>query len=104
MTDDEHVSPPARDAGEAPTASVTVHYWAAARAATGIAEEQFRVADPVTLADLRGLAADRHPDATAVLRVCSVLIGDRPVSSEDPDLVQVRPGDTVEFLPPFAGG
>jgi sulfur-carrier protein len=33
-----------------------------------------------------------------------VLIGDLPVASEDPASVVVRPGQTVEFLPPFAGG
>jgi len=39
-----------------------------------------------------------------VLEVCSVLVGDRPVASRDPDSVVVEPGETVEFLPPFAGG
>jgi molybdopterin converting factor small subunit len=33
-----------------------------------------------------------------------VLVGDRPVASADPTAVQVQPGETVEFLPPFAGG
>ena len=36
--------------------------------------------------------------------VCSVLVGDRPVGAHDPALVEVRAGDTVELLPPFAGG
>jgi molybdopterin converting factor small subunit len=39
-----------------------------------------------------------------VLGVCSVLVGDRPVGSRDPATVRLVPGDTVEFLPPFAGG
>jgi uncharacterized cupin superfamily protein len=39
-----------------------------------------------------------------ILEVCSVLVGDRPVSTEDPETVEVRPGQGVEFLPPFAGG
>jgi molybdopterin synthase sulfur carrier subunit len=39
-----------------------------------------------------------------VLQVCSVLVGDRPVSSEEPGEVEVPPGASVEFLPPFAGG
>lgn len=38
-----------------------------------------------------------------VLDSCSVLLGDRPVSTEDPDDVTVAPGATSEFLPPFAG-
>jgi hypothetical protein len=36
--------------------------------------------------------------------VCSVLVGDRPVGAHDPDSVEVLPGETVELLPPFAGG
>jgi plastocyanin len=39
-----------------------------------------------------------------VLSTCSVLVGDRPAATHDPATVTVRPGDTVEFLPPFAGG
>jgi hypothetical protein len=39
-----------------------------------------------------------------VIAVCSVLVGDRPVSTQDPGAVDVPPGSTVEFLPPFAGG
>jgi hypothetical protein len=39
-----------------------------------------------------------------VLEACSVLVGDQPVKSRDPEAVLVRPGQTVEFLPPFAGG
>ncbi|WP_245155967.1 hypothetical protein [Nocardioides sp. 503] len=39
-----------------------------------------------------------------VIGVCSVLLGDRPVATEDPAELQVPPGSTLEFLPPFAGG
>jgi molybdopterin converting factor small subunit len=89
---------------EAP--SVTVRYWASARAAAGVASDAVPVAGPVTLADLRELAVALHPGTNleAVLGVCSVLVGDRPVGSQDPAAVEVQPGETVEFLPPFAGG
>ena len=50
----------------------------------------------------RGRPAPRHP-SDAVLGVCSVLVGDRPVGSRDPGSRRTT-GDTVEFLPPFAGG
>jgi molybdopterin converting factor small subunit len=33
-----------------------------------------------------------------------MLVGDRPVGSQDPAQVNLRPGDVVELLPPFAGG
>mgnify|MGYP000978149611 FL=1 len=39
-----------------------------------------------------------------MLQVCSTLVGDRPVSTDDPGDVLVQPGSSVEFLPPFAGG
>jgi molybdopterin synthase sulfur carrier subunit len=47
--------------------------------------------------------ADR-PRLPDVLGVCSVLVGDRPVGSSDPAQVELRAGDVVELLPPFAGG
>ena len=44
---------------------------------------------------------DRFPD---LIKICSVLVGERPAGTRSPEQVPVRPGDTVEFLPPFAGG
>jgi sulfur-carrier protein len=87
-------------------AIVTVRYWASARAAAGVASDDVVVDGPVTLADLRERCVRLHPDTrlAAVLAVCSVLVGDQPVGSLDPGSVEVRPGDAVEFLPPFAGG
>lgn len=87
--------------------SVTVRYWAAARAAAGVDADVVPVSERTTLADVlaevRRLHADR-PRLDAVVAVCSVLVGDRPVGSSDPGEVTVRGGDTVELLPPFAGG
>ena len=86
--------------------TVTVRYWASARAAAGVAADDLPVDGPVTLAELRERAAALHPDTRleAVLGVCSVLVGERPVATRDPATVMVGPGETVEFLPPFAGG
>jgi molybdopterin converting factor small subunit len=88
-----------------PTA-VTVRYWASARAAAGVSSDELEVAGPVSLAELRDRAAALHPGTRleAVLGVCSVLVGEQPVGSRDPAGVEISPGDTVEFLPPFAGG
>jgi molybdopterin synthase sulfur carrier subunit len=87
---------------------VTLRYWAAARAAAGLAEEQVEVSGPVTLASLVAGAVQRYGAddgrLAAVLASCSVLVGDRPVATEDPATLEVEPGATVEFLPPFAGG
>jgi molybdopterin converting factor small subunit len=86
--------------------AVTVHYWAAARAAAGVASEEFAVDGPVTLADLVRRVVAAHPgsDLERVVGVCSVLVGDQPVGSRDPGSGMVQPGDVVELLPPFAGG
>jgi molybdopterin converting factor small subunit len=86
--------------------TVTVHYWASARAAAGVSSDVVSVDGPVTLAELRARAVALHPgtNLAAVLGVCSVLVGDQPVGSRDPASVEVAPGGTVEFLPPFAGG
>lgn len=86
---------------------VTLRYWAAARSAAGVSEEQVPVDGPVSLAELVAAVLARRSDSErlrAVLASCSVLVGDRPVGSSDPAAVLVEPGASVEFLPPFAGG
>jgi molybdopterin converting factor small subunit len=83
---------------------VTVRYWAAVRAAAGVAEEQV---DARTLADLQHEILRRHRDSdrfAALLSICSTLIGSVPVGAREPSEVTLSPGDTVELLPPFAGG
>jgi molybdopterin converting factor small subunit len=88
------------------TEVITVRYWASARSAAGVEADELSVAGPITLAEVDSRAVGLHPGTrlSDVLHVCSVLVGDRPVSSEEPSEVQVAPGSSVEFLPPFAGG
>ncbi len=88
------------------TQKITVRYWAAARAAAGTDHDELTVDGPITLAEVVRRAVATHPEGRlpGVLEVCSVLVGDRPVKTQDPAAVEVRPGDSVEFLPPFAGG
>jgi molybdopterin converting factor small subunit len=90
-----------------PEGVVLVRYWAAARAAAGVDSDTLPVSGSTTLAkvldDVRSLRADR-PRLADVITVCSVLVGDRPVGKADPADVVLAPGDTVELLPPFAGG
>ena len=97
--------PPTQD--EPQVGQVTLRYWAAARSAAGVAEEQVPVAGAVPLATLIADALTRHGGSEQLARVlgtCSVLVGDQPVGSKDPAMVLVQPGQSVEFLPPFAGG
>ena len=86
--------------------TVTVRYWAGARAAAGTAEDVFEVDAAVSLSALVARVLERHPgDRMArTVAVCSVLVGDQPVGSRDPESVLVPPGSVVELLPPFAGG
>ena len=88
------------------TGLITVRYWAAARSAAGIATDEIEVSGAVSLGEVVRRAGALHPGTRLpdVLRICSVLVGDRPVSAADPDAVPVEPGSQVEFLPPFAGG
>lgn len=86
--------------------SVLVRYWAGARAAVGLAEEELAVEGPITLRDVLARVQRLHPgpEVARVLAVCSVLVGDRPARSVAPEDTPVSPGEVVEFLPPFAGG
>ena len=88
------------------TQVIRIRYWAAARAAAGVAEEEVRVEGPVHLGELVRELLTRHGDSRLrdVIASCSVLLGEQPVGSRDPDEVMVAPGTSVEFLPPFAGG
>ena len=88
------------------TPRIEVHYWASARAAAGVGSDLLEVDGPITLEDVVRRVAALHPGTRLpdVLKVCSALVGDQPVSSTDPGSVVVPPGSTVEFLPPFAGG
>jgi len=83
---------------------VTVRYWAAARAAAGLAEENVVAS---TLAELLAEIGRRHGDRDRfhdVIGICSILVGETPVGATDPALVSLPRGINVEFLPPFAGG
>ena len=98
-----------RDAGDETStvpSAITVRYWASARAAAGVEADDLPVTGALTLIDVVRRAASLHPDTRlpGVLEVCSVLVGDQPVKSREPGAVLVQPGQTVEFLPPFAGG
>jgi molybdopterin synthase sulfur carrier subunit len=85
---------------------ITVRYWASARAAAGVDSDGLDTQGPTTLADVLRRVRERHPDQRfrAVLDTCSLMVEDRPVTGHDPEQVDVRPGESVEVLPPFAGG
>jgi sulfur-carrier protein len=86
--------------------TVTVRYWAGAKAAAGTAQDTFDVTGGTTLADLLARVLERHggDQMARTVAVCSVLLGEQPVRTQDPESVVVEPGTVVELLPPFAGG
>jgi sulfur-carrier protein len=78
---------------------VTVRYFAAARAAAGVAEE---ISEAPTLAALRTqLAASRGEKLARVLSVASFLVDG--LTWREPE-APFPPRCTVDVLPPFAGG
>jgi sulfur-carrier protein len=79
-----------------------IRYWAAARAAAGVAEEPYEAA---TLAEaLAGAAAGRGADFERVLERSSFLIDGAPVGTRERASVELPENGVVEVLPPFAGG
>lgn len=79
--------------------TVTVSYFAAARAAAGISTETVPAG---TLRSVLDLAAARHgTDLARVLGACSYLVDG--VSRSDHD-APVEAGASIDVLPPFAGG
>jgi len=94
---------PNRETAPSPS-RVTVRYWAAARSAAGVIEEQLSGS---TVSEILQQARAARPDNVRfahVLSMSSLLLGDRPVSTLDHDTVAVIDGDVIEVLPPFAGG
>jgi sulfur-carrier protein len=80
---------------------ITVRYFAGARAATGIDQEQLFVNRSWPLQELAGHLAERHgPALERVLAAASFLV-DETAGSRD-RIVPV--GSVVDVLPPFAGG
>ena len=85
-------------------AMVTVRYWAAAKQASGVAEE---ILTAGTLAELLTAVLARHPAAPAlegVLARSSFLVDGEQAGNRPPGSVTLREGAVVEVLPPFAGG
>lgn len=80
----------------------TIRFWAAAKAAAGVAEEAY---DATTLADAVAAARARHGAGLAkVLDRCSFVVDGAPVGGRTHETVILTDGGTVEVLPPYAGG
>ncbi len=83
---------------------VRIRYWAAARAAAGVAEEIVHAATLAeALAAVARLRVDR-PRLGAVLAISSFIVDGTPAGARDPADVLLGQGSQVEVLPPYAGG
>jgi molybdopterin converting factor small subunit len=78
-------------------ADVTVRYWAGARAAAGLDEERLQATSVHEL--VAGLSQRSH-ELAGVLALSSLLIDGQVVRTD----AELADGQTLEVLPPFAGG
>jgi molybdopterin synthase sulfur carrier subunit len=80
---------------------ITVRYFAAARAAAGRETEALDIADGASIDDLVSMLARRGPKLADVLARCSFLCDGVAVRDRTKSL---QTNQTVDVLPPFAGG
>lgn len=82
---------------------VVLNYWAAARAAAGIASETFEAS---SIRAVLALARDAHPERSFgdVLAASSLMVDGQVVHEDELDLPVVGGSVEIEVLPPFAGG
>ncbi len=84
------------------TSTITVRYFAAARAAAGVEADKVQMPVDATVADLLdALRAEHGPQLTTVLRRCSYLLDEVAVRDHTAPLADAT---TLDVLPPFAGG
>lgn len=84
-----------------PIVAVTVRYFAAAAAAAGVDTETLDLAKDSTIATLVDHLSGRDADLARVLKRCSYLLDGVAVRDMGK---RVSTSQTVDVLPPFAGG
>lgn len=75
----------------------TVRFFAAAEEAAGVASE---TRDEATLGALRAALVTDHPGLGGILPRCAVLVD----GTRHDDEVPLTGSETIDVLPPFAGG
>jgi molybdopterin synthase sulfur carrier subunit len=94
-------SPIAQVPDEPGSLQVTVRYFAAARAAAGADSETVTLRPGTTVAELVKSLAGHGECLATVLSRCSYLRDGIAVRDET---ITLGSGDTIDVLPPFAGG
>ncbi|WP_445168646.1 MoaD/ThiS family protein [Mycolicibacterium sp. Dal123E01] len=80
---------------------VTVRFFAAARAAAGAESDLLTVLPGTTVADVVSELCCRSDELALVLQRCSYLCDGIAVRDK---ALEMRSGQTLDVLPPFAGG
>lgn len=80
---------------------ISIRYFGAARAAAGVEAETKAVAAGTSIADLANQLGAQNPRLATVLARCSYLCDGMAVRDAHRPL---RAGQTIDVLPPFAGG
>jgi sulfur-carrier protein len=83
------------------TLGITVRYFAAARAAAGSDSERVTVLSGATVGELVDGLGGRSQELARVLLRCSFLCDGLAVRDQAQPL---QAGNTIDVLPPFAGG
>jgi sulfur-carrier protein len=84
-------------------AIVTVRYWAAAKEAAGVSEQRV-TADTLAAVLAAVTESDDRARLRAVIVRSSFLVDGAPVGRRAAETVELRDGNVIEVLPPFAGG
>jgi len=87
--------------GDTTAIAVTVRYFAAARAAAGADAETVSVPPGAGVAELAAALAERNDQLAKVLDRCSYRRDGVAVRDQS---VAMQAGETIDVLPPFAGG
>jgi molybdopterin converting factor small subunit len=90
--------------GEPAEIPITVRYFAAAWAAAGTESETVTVRSGTTVAELVDGLTARSTRLATVLSRCSYLCDGIAVRDDAAKSRRLRAGETIDVLPPFAGG
>jgi molybdopterin converting factor small subunit len=99
MTSDERVLE--EQTARSRSLRITVRYFGAARAAAAAESEILTVEQGTSIAELSSRLAQRNERLATVLARCSYLCDGVTVRDT---AAQVRTGQTIDVLPPLAGG
>jgi molybdopterin converting factor small subunit len=81
--------------------TVTLRFFAAARAAAGASEAEVRLSSPFTVHEAIDAANPGTADYDSLMTRCSLLLNAVAETNRDRILAD---GDILDVLPPFAGG